>query len=293
MRLVALLSWYAERDRDLRDMAASLRLAGVDHLVALDGAYGLFPGGGPESPLSNYHALEEGCAQAGIALTAVAPDRVWAGNETEKRTALFRLGEQHTSARDWFLVIDGDEVITACPPDLKQQLEQTPLDVGEVVFMERKGAKLKRFPIPILYRAIRGITVIGNHYTYRTPDGRLLWGNAVNRRLAARLPVHDLVIDHRTRLRDRDRRARARRYYRTRDGLGAERGSCDRCDLPAARVLHANWRPGEGGYVADFTELCAVHALDVEAENRTRLSSFGLDPDAVRVEHRLGPAPAA
>lgn len=290
--IVALLSWYDERPADLRAMVASLPRAGVSTLVALDGAYALYPDGRAESPASNYETLERECRAHGIGLHIAAPDQPWQGNETQKRTALFRLGEQHTGPRDWFLIMDGDEEILDAPAELATHLGQTPLDVGEVTFLEPNTAQgPKHFPIPILFRAIRGIQVIGNHYTYRTPAGVHLWGNAAHRRLAARHPTGVLVL-HKTAQRKPSRKAAAKAYYTQRDELDAERGACDRCTAPASRSLHTRWRPAAEGFVADWTEVCTMHALTVEAENRAALEGYGLDPDGVHVEHRLGPAPA-
>lgn len=289
MKLVGLLSWFDERPDDLYAMAASLPRAGVRHLIALDGAYALFPNGRAQSPEDNYTALREACQEHGLVLHATAPDIPWPGNETQKRTALFRLGEQHTEPDDWFMVIDGDEEIIHAPPDLLTSLSQTPLDVGEVIFHE--PAEGKHFPIPIIFRAIRGIEVVGNHYTYRTPDGRNLWGNARHKRLAPRIQL-DVLVLHKTGDRHPDRKHAAQAYYRKRDELNTELGACDRCPRWASRTMHTNWRPSPDGYVADWTEVCTFHAIDVESENRTALAEFGLDPDTVEIEHRLGPAPA-
>lgn len=292
-KIVALLSWYDERPEDLTAMVDGLARAPITHLVALDGAYRLYPGGKPHSPTSNYTALETACRTHGIGLSIHTPDTTWHGNETQKRTTLFHLGETHTTERDWFLIIDGDEVILNAPNDLTLQLAATPLDVAEVTFIEPNlQGKLDTFPIPILFRAIRGIQVVGNHYTYKTPDGRNLWGNAQRTRLAARHPLPQLTVLHTTSLRAAQRKQAARTYYRTRDAKQTERGTCDRCPKPATRTLHTNWRPGHDGYVADWAEACTTHALEIEAENRDTLATYGLNPDSVHIEHRLGPAPA-
>lgn len=291
-RIFGLLSWYDERPDDLYAMAASLPKAGVTHLIALDGAYALYPQARAQSPEDNYTALREACQEHGLVLYATHPDVPWPGNETQKRTSLFRLAEEHTRPDDWYLIIDGDEEIIHAPHDLRTQLAQTPLDVAEVTFHEPEpSGPGKRFPIPILFRAIRGLSVVGNHYTYRTPDGRNLWGNAANHRLAPRHPTSVLVL-HKTTQRAPARRGAALAYYRKRDKLHAELGSCDRCPRPATRTLHTNWRPSPDGYVADHAEACTLHALEIEQENRDTLYLYGLDPDTVKVEHRLGPAPA-
>jgi hypothetical protein len=44
MRLIAILIWYDEPNAVLGQCIAGLQYAGVDHVVALDGKYELFPG---------------------------------------------------------------------------------------------------------------------------------------------------------------------------------------------------------------------------------------------------------
>lgn len=255
LKLVALLSFYDERPEDLERLVNSLPLAGVSTLVALDGAYRLYEGGKPASPADQRLALAAACNRNGIHLDLHIPETVWQGNETEKRTRLFRLAEQHTSPDDWFLVVDGDESIKQVPEDLHRHLEQTPLHVGEVLFHEHlTPITVKRFPIPILFRAIRGIHVVGNHYTYRTPDGRNLWGSATHLRLEPRLLLHDVVVDHWTHHRAESRREASKAYYWKREVEKAELGRCahyPECVRRATRVREDDWR-----------EVCSLHALD-------------------------------
>lgn len=295
MKICALLSFYDERPEDLQRMAASLPKAGVDHLVALDGAYALYPDGKPASSHESRRALAAALNQAGITHNIVVPDTVWHGNETEKRTRLFRLGDEHTAPADWFLIIDGDEVITQAPSDLRQQLEYSPMDVGEVTFSEpRPRRKTRSFPIPILFRAVRGIEVVKNHFTYRTPDGRYLWGNAVTQRLQARLPLHDLVVEHRKYMRLPDRRKAAVGYYERRDRDNTEVGLCDRCRKQWAQTtLHTNWRETTPGrFVGDWLEVCAGCAPGVHAQNAAWFAERGLPYEPDRVQPSPDPVAA-
>jgi hypothetical protein len=231
-RLVALLCFYDERPDWLYETVASLPLAGVDHLVASDGAYALLPDGQHSSGPDSHVALYEAAQVAGIGLTLHVPTKTWAGNELEKRTHLFALGDEH--APDWFLVIDADERILRAPANLKQRLAETDRDYADVMSLERpapvyhasaEGADWPQIhyehhvkPRRCLIRAVPGIVVGPAHYNYVTPDGRDLWGDE----MGTPLRVRDLMIDHRTHLRDPSRTQLARDWVRIREETGAE-----------------------------------------------------------------------
>lgn len=232
--IVALLSWYDEPPEALAAMVASLALIPVTRLVALDGAYALYPDGQPRSSSDQYQAFDTAARRHDIHLSIHTPATVWAGNETEKRSRLFELGEQVAGPDDWYMVIDADEQILQAPPDVPARLNATPFDVAGVTLLE-PGHPLGTIvfdTFPMFFRAIPGIRCHRDHFTYRTPDGRNLWGDAKRARLEPRHDLTDLVVEHRNQLRHPDRRNAALGYYRARDELGVE-------DLPAERSLLA------------------------------------------------------
>jgi hypothetical protein len=218
MRLTALLSFYDEQPAQLERLVASLPVAGVTHLVALDGAYSLYPGGKAKSPLVQTKALRAACRTHGIKLTLEQPTSTWAGNEIEKRSRLFAAAETITTEHDWLLIMDADETVDKAPADLHVRLADSWFDVGELTYREAN----RTIPFPKLFRAIRGLHCHANHYTYRTPDGRHLWGNAHTFRLEPRLPVTDMYVTHRPTNRTTDRLEARAGYYKTRDQLGIE-----------------------------------------------------------------------
>jgi len=57
VKLVALLTWYDEPSWCLTELVASLAAAGIDHLVAVDGAYMLYPLARPQSPGEQAQAI--------------------------------------------------------------------------------------------------------------------------------------------------------------------------------------------------------------------------------------------
>jgi hypothetical protein len=222
VKLVALLSFFDEEIAPLERLIASLPLAGVTHLIALDGRYEMFPAPYNTSPREQVDAINAACKRVGIecmAFSALPPLAQWAPwhSEMEKRSYLFRLGELVATTDDWYLIVDADEEIISAPPDLHQQLATTTFDVASVTLDQAKP--LHGFPK--FFRAIRGLHVTGNHYTYATPDGRYLWGNALTTRLQPRLPL-DMVIRHHEHERTMARRTAKVGYYAMRDNAGVE-----------------------------------------------------------------------
>lgn len=211
MRLVALLSFFDEQPAFLHRLVASLPLAHIDCLVALDGRYSHYPCAYDQSPPEQYAALTKACESAGITLRLHKPQGVYP-TEMAKRTALFEKGEQATTESDWYLIVDGDEQIQYAPDDLKQQLEHTIFDVATADLEQEKP----HLGFPKLFRAIRGLHVHTNHYTYMTPDGRYLWGNGRTTRLEPRHPT-TMRIWHDERGRTPKRRAGQVGYYIRRD----------------------------------------------------------------------------
>lgn len=231
MRILVLLSFYDERPEWLSACVASCAKF-ADHVVAVDGAYGLYPDGAPASPAGQAEAIWHTAGALGMGVTLLAPQTVWAGNEVHKRSTMFALAETIAASDDWYFVMDADQVVSDVRCDLKARLEATDLDAGEVMFwchreqhdpqerpfvspmLERQGA------VRVLFRAIPGLRVQGRHYQYVTPDGRILWGDYPTER--AEDLQDDIHIEHRCHLRDLGRAKAARDYYRRRDELKIE-----------------------------------------------------------------------
>jgi hypothetical protein len=290
MQIVALLSWYEEDPEWLAAMVERLPLAGVDRLVALDGAYALYPGATAASDPAQKDALAVACREDSIALDLYTPRKPFKGNEVEKRSELFRLGEEVTAPDDWYFVIDADELITDVPSDFRARLAATDLDVATVTFDEERDPdrpppslwqRKDSYPIRVLFRAVRGLRVKTNHWTYVTPDGRRLWGQN-KRTLEPALDCDDLHILHRSDLRQEARRADQYTYYRTRDERKTELGWCSRCKRRATKSLPTRYEPSPEGLTADYIDICNVCAKTVKQENDHVLRSHGIDPKTLR-----------
>jgi hypothetical protein len=225
MRLIALLSWYDEPTWCLTELVASLATAGVDHLVAVDGAYMLYPEGRAQSPSEQAQAILAGCQGAGIGVSVYSGREVWYGNEIEKRTFTFAAG--HLCAEpgvDWLWVVDADERIQETL-GLREALEQTECDVATLMIDEvNDGTREGAFPLRKFFRAQQtGIHLENNHFTYKTGDGQLLFeGYCIAKPELVEADNFPFVrIDHRGG-RTKQREFQAQVYYDRRKEHGAE-----------------------------------------------------------------------
>jgi len=227
MRIVALMSWYDESPAMLAAGISSLAPF-ADHLVALDGAYGLYPDAQPASPGDQATLIRDTCQQHGMAVTIHQPNHPWIGNEVEKRTALFRLAEAFTTNQDWYYIHDADELVTHPHADTRAWLEHTNLDSAEVTYWWHRPHATptdRPFPSPLreqqgirkFFRAIPGLHCDKTHYRYRTPDGTFLWNPGAGGKPAEPLDLRDMRVQHRNQERDLYRAQQAATYYPRRD----------------------------------------------------------------------------
>lgn len=232
MKIVAALSWYAESPAWLAGAVASAgRLC--SHLVAVDGAYALFPQGRPRSSSAEHDAIREACSGAGMGLTLHVPSDVWWGNEVEKRSFLFSLCMQVCEPDvDWIFVFDGDDIVRKVPGDVCAQLAQTDRAVAEVQMVtmydpQASGVVTQKASQPrrMLWKALPGLRVERNHWTYVAGDGdgyRCLFGPPWAEPEDA-LRFRGFVVEHRNHQRNRERAKLARGYYTLRDQMAIEK----------------------------------------------------------------------
>ena len=79
MKLVAVLIWYDEDPELLYETVTRLGRIPVDALVAVDGAYDLYPGATGSSPPSNHAAIGDAARTIGVSATIHSPARPWEG----------------------------------------------------------------------------------------------------------------------------------------------------------------------------------------------------------------------
>lgn len=298
-RIIGVLSWYSESAVWLAQTIASAAKC-CDHIVAVDGAYGLYPEGRNRSSAEQAAIISDVAAGFGMGVTVHTPKEKWFGNEVEKRSFMFKLAETIAEPNlDWYFVLDGDEVVLEVPSDFKQRLAATELDAAEVTFWEhqdpQQDPKLAaaarqfewsgqhRYPIRTLFRAIPGLHVETNHYTYKTPDGRLLWGNDAEAKQVVALDCQDVLVEHRTHLRDLARRNAARDYYNRRDSAGIEQGVCALCGADnASEFVAVDWELETQGLTARTMPVCAACHPDAKAESDAKLRDLGFEPQGLQ-----------
>jgi hypothetical protein len=300
VRIFGLISWYEESPLWLAATTASAAKL-CDHIVAVDGAYGLFPDGRERSGPEQAAAIQEVCAANGMGCSTHTPQFRWMGNEVEKRSFMFSAAELLADPGDWFIILDADEVIYHVPADLRTRLEATELDVGEVTFREiedfdhepRKAEQARKFdfprentyPIRTVFRSGLGLRVEGNHYTYIDRNGRILWGNQVQREQEPCLDLTDLVVDHRTHLREINRRGRAKRYYQIRDSAEIEFHGCFLCkDRKGTKAVKAEPRKVDGVLEASQVLVCEECFLKAKAASDLAIRQLGFNPDTLLYE---------
>ena len=207
------MCWFDERPSWLGGVVSGLHKAGCSHVVAVDGAYGLYQNGRAYSSREQHGVIVEVCQALEMGCTIYAPQEPFIDNEIEKRTMSLRLAEAVAEPfKDWYLVVDADHFITSAIGHL-HRLEETDCDTAEVRFMEPYGAVPSGgCPLRCVFRAIPGMFYDRNHYSPTTPDGR----NLHDGRTPA-LDLSCLEVEHRTGDRDRYRRELQVNYYKRRD----------------------------------------------------------------------------
>jgi len=271
MKLVVLMSFFDEDPEWLKRSVLSLAPLPVTDLVVLDGPYHGYPSEGDSSPDSNYEALDQACDQLGIYLRYHSEGRM---SEVDKRARLFELGEKFTTEDDWFMILDADEELELI--DGPFTLEG---NVGEITLYEPDTGETMY--IRIFFRALRGLTVEGNHHTYVAGD-KVLWGLHGHETEAA----HDtnLIFSHHTHGRHPDRKGAADEYYRVREEQGLEKFRCHWCgEWTTIHKLPWDWRYVGNDLRAAFVatcdeclplaeELSKIQHYEVTGENTTFLS---------------------
>lgn len=234
-----MLNWYEEDSQWLAALTASLTKANVEHLVAVDGAYALFPEARqrPRSGSEQAAAITECAHTLGIGVTIHRPHQPWRGNEVEKRNHLLKLALLETEPADWLLQLDADELVDFAPADLHQRLENAEEDVAGIYFFQRNvkqplepdNSRPKFNPNQmtdgfyghrILFRARRDLRLERTHYAYAVgpeDDPTFLRGeDDWHDSPAECLMLNDMRVEHRHNFRMPSRHVAALEYYELR-----------------------------------------------------------------------------
>lgn len=239
-RVIACLSWYDEPTGWLAECVTAAARA-CDHVVAVDGAYMLYPGARASSEIEQGAAIRDAARASGIGCTLYESSSVWAA-EADKRAYMLALAETIAEPNvDWYFRLDADEFITHVGDDFRRQLAETTCDVGEVALYNKGNdwGPAHRF----LYRAIPGLRVKHRHQAYVTPDGRDLSALDADRRELEPAVALDCRVEHRTFQRDRERRRDKAVFYNRVARLNAEGQDSEREQLSRDRSqdMGADW----------------------------------------------------
>ncbi len=229
--IIALLSWFNESPAMLANAVGTLTFA--DHLIAVDGAYALYPEAQAKSPSDQADVIRAQADMLGIGLTLHQPAHPWAGNEVEKRTTMFRLAELLGTENDWLYIVDADEQVTnPHEQTVRQALAETTLLTAEVTYWWHRPHKTPNaypFPSPLreqqgitkFFRNLPGLHCQGAHYRYVAGDGTVMWNpNGID--ATEPLDVRTVRVQHRNQERDLWRQQEAKTYYDARDTLKIE-----------------------------------------------------------------------
>jgi hypothetical protein len=281
MEIAACLAWYYEPEGFLERAIESAGKAGVTHLVAVDGAYALFPDGEPQSPETNLVAIYAAAERAGMECWLYIPDACWP-TEASKRSFLFQ--KAHELGVDWLYVMDADFDLV-CSRLLPEILAEVEEDVGFVRLLTPPGpggsvafGPAVRDEMKLLYRGNLDIRVVGNHYTYQAADGRFLFGNRAE---VEEVPAADLteevVVHHWSYHRQKWRIASQYDYYRARDKAGIERSQC-RCGEAATSMVTSRLTEHPDGWEASWLPVCERCLPDAERKTKSEARRLGIDP---------------
>lgn len=239
MRITGLLAWYDESPVWLAAaVAGAAKLC--DHIVAVDGAYALYPAGRPQSDPEQAEAITLAAYTASVGVTVHRPAGVWMGNQIEKRTFMFQMGL--LTGADWVYVFDADDLVTGVPGDLRDRLAAAEEDVacftlwgGEDIERDTaKAAAARMFSYPTesgnryfrgLFRALPNLRVEGCHYHYVADrDGQTvhLRGHEDVHDLEPFLNLTDMRVQHRHHQRTKARLETSAAYDRVVRAHGLE-----------------------------------------------------------------------
>lgn len=247
-KIVGILSWFDESPTWLAQTIASMGRV-CDHVVAVDGRYLHYDDSRVCSSIAEHDAIVQTARGCGMGVTLDVPTEPYA-DEMAKRTRSFQLAQLVATAHeDWFIVLDGDEVLT-----------ETPSKEGTIVELEKAAAmgvrtvtvtlrdiadphtdaQRTRFGmdlnvehvidcrVPRLFRFPENLRVVGYHYNYVGEDEHgdpvELWGedNAARHRSQWACFTDDVVIEHKHAQRPKVRKRRRSQYYTDRDECGLE-----------------------------------------------------------------------
>lgn len=260
MKLVILMNHFDENPDWLYESVKSCGPLPVTDLISCDGPYELYPDSRDESPSRNYDALHDACSELGIRLFHHAVGR---RSEVWKRAFMFEKAMDITTKKDWLMVLDADERVDSVghfrlEGDAATSKLWDPTEQDDTVDLR------------MFFRALRGLTVQNNHYTF-IAGGKVLWGTHG----LEEVPAIDsgVSLKHLTHLRAEKRRNASLEYYKLRDEAGIETFPCYRCgELDIQPRIPFGWYRDGDGIRAHYVGVCSGCFESAWAESEAQLA---------------------
>lgn len=168
--IVGVLVWYDESPEMLANAVSGFARV-CDQIVAVDGAYALYPQAKPCSHPGQASTILHAAEAAGAGCLVHRPQKLFMGNEVEKRNLSLELARPFDP--NWILVFDGDFQIAECHPELvRADLAATDLNVASYELCEKTAAVSDYTQIRAIYRWTDDLVYGPAHYVVRgTYDG--------------------------------------------------------------------------------------------------------------------------
>jgi hypothetical protein len=245
MNVVGSLIWYDESPSWLANCVSGFARV-CDTIVAVDGAYALYPGARPRSHPDQAYAIQDACETMGIGCVIHRPRDVWWGNEVEKRQQTIELARPLKP--DWLLVFDADYLVMLCedPVFARSVLEQTDKNVCTYTLLDGKDVMADEYMAKYaeeraidsewtirdrgIFRWTDDLRYGPTHYCVRgTYGGEEQWLRGpdlspvgMHRAAETEHMGRQIVALHRRQKRSKMRSNMADGYYKLRDSQGAE-----------------------------------------------------------------------
>ncbi len=167
MNIVGLLAWYDESPEMLATCVSGFARV-CDQIVAVDGAYALYPQAKPRSHPVQASTILHAAESAGVGCLIHRPREVFYGNEVEKRN--LSLNFARSFEPDWVLVFDADFQVAECHPDiLRSDLSETDWSVASYELRDEWGTQ----PFRGIYRMDGALSYGPSHAEVRSFSGDL------------------------------------------------------------------------------------------------------------------------
>ncbi len=138
MKIVGILCWYDESPSWLANAVCGFGRV-CDEIVAVDGAYSMYPGARPRSHPEQAEAILAAAETMGVGCTIHRPKDVFFGQEVEKRNLSLKLAAPLlTPGEDWVMIFDADYQVMLCedPVYARALLEHTEHNVATYTLLD-------------------------------------------------------------------------------------------------------------------------------------------------------------